>query len=125
MTEIPFEDAKLVHMPDGQPLPSDREQGLSSPNVNSDDAATHDDGQHASTLEDTDSTTALSGIVDDNLNSVDKLALVSSVSMSHKMLLISNRSLQKLWNVQYHWNTLRYLPQHLNLIVSQRRALLQ
>lgn len=85
-------------MAGGQSLPSDGDQGFSSQNVDPDGATTHDENQHASTLEHTDSITVVPGL-DNNLNSVDKLALVSSVSLSHKSLLISNRTLQKLWNV--------------------------
>lgn len=98
-TEIAFEDANSTHMAGGQSLPSDGDQVFSSQNVNLDGAATHDEDQHASTLENTDTITAVPGFIDDDLNSVNKLALVSSVSLSHKLLLISNRSLQKLWNV--------------------------
>lgn len=123
LTEIAFEDANLVHMSDGQPLPSDRDQGHSSQNMNLHEAAAHDANQDASTLENTGSTTVVPDLVEDDLNSVDKLALVSSVALLLKLLLTPNRTVQKLWNVRYLWKTSQHVPQRLGSIVSQWQAL--
>lgn len=118
LTKIAFEDANPVHMSDGQSLPSDRDQENSSQNVDPDETAAHDDNQDASILENTVSTTMVPDLVDDDLNSVEKIALVCSVALSHELLLTSNRSLQKLWNVRYRWKTSRHLPHRLGSIFS-------